>query len=407
MTTVVNTDHNNSYRLIMSDSDIPEQFQYENIEGPPKPNWKLHAKAFYDDSTFNGILYMFASKSWATRIIWALVLLIAIGGFSTVTILNIMTLVQEPTSTSITITRENKLDFPATTICSLGLLNTATLRLSGNVNIADGLRSLLQEVQQENPNNESCKMIANNLASTTHQNISWGRLVTIAGNNITALLLNCTYQGKRCTAEDFDKIHTVGGVCYTFNKQKARVTKGTGVRQGLRLQLTPGDQEFSLGQDSGFRIVIHNPDELPRPESDGIVVGLRSTVYIGMRQVNSIDETQFSSGTRCKKDTDPNQELSIVEYTTYSPSLCQAECFYKYAIDKCKCVERELYIPVGKEYTEKRNCTAPDLCCEVQAFDKVEENCACPPKCSTVERILTVSSSTNFDGYICRRECVL
>ena len=171
------------------------------------------------------------------------------------------------------------------------------------------------------------------------------------------------------------------------------------MRQGLRLQLTPGDQEFSLGRDSGFRIVIHNPDELPRPESDGIVVGLNSTVYIGMRQVNSIDETQFSSGTSCKKDTDPDQELSIAGYTTYSPSLCQEECFYKYAIDKCKCVERKLYTPVSSEYTEKRNCTAQDLCCEVQAFDEVEENCACPPKCSIVERILTVSSSTNFDEY--------
>lgn len=213
----------------MSDSDVPEQFQYEKIEGPPKPNWKLRAKAFFDDSTFNGILYMFASKSWATRIIWALVLLIAIGGFSTVTILNIMTLVQEPTSTSITITRENKLEFPAITICSLGLLNTTTLQ-SGGGNVINDLTSLLYEVQQDNPSIESCKMIANNLASTTHQNISWGGLVTIAGNNFTALLINCTYQGKRCTAEDFDKINTVGGICYTFNKQKARVAKGTGVR---------------------------------------------------------------------------------------------------------------------------------------------------------------------------------
>lgn len=134
----------------MSESDVPEQFQYEKMEVPPKPSWKLRAKAFFDDSTFNGILYMFASKSWTTRIIWALVLLIAVGGFSTVTILNIMTLAQEPTSTSIIITRENKLEFPAITICSLSLLNKTILQ-SGGDNVVDALTLLLSEVQQETP----------------------------------------------------------------------------------------------------------------------------------------------------------------------------------------------------------------------------------------------------------------
>jgi hypothetical protein len=272
--------------------------------------------------------------------------------------------------------------------------------MSAGENIVHDLTSLLNEVQQEN-HTEHCEMIANNLAYTTGQNISWGGLVTIAGNNFTSFLRKCTYRGKTCTAEDFDKISTIGGFCYTFNKQKARVVKGTGVRQGLQLQLLPDvDVDFSLRRDGGFRIVIHNPDELPRPESDGIVVGLSSNIYIGMRQVKSIDETQFSSGTKCKKDTDPDQELSIAGYTTYSPTLCQEECFYKHAIDKCNCVERELYMPLGNAYREKKNCTAPDLCCEVQAFDEVEENCDCPPKCSIMERILTVSSSTNVDGFV-------
>ena len=89
------------------------------------------------------------------------------------------------------------------------------------------------------------------------------------------------------------------------------------------------------------------------------------------------------------------QDARNTAYATYSPSLCQEECFYKYVIDTCSCVERELYSPISNEYKEKRNCSAQDLCCEVQAFDEVEENCYCPPKCSVVERTLTISSSTN------------
>ena len=391
----------------MSDSEIPEQFEYEKIEGPAKPSLKKRAKEFFDDSTFNGILYMFASKSWVTRIVWALVLLTAIGGFCTVTILNILMLVNQPISTSITITRENKLAFPAVTICSLNLLNVTTLESasSNTMNVVDDLTDLFDKVRLEPPDNESCKTIANNLANNTGRNISWGELITIAGNDFTALLEMCTYKGKECTAEDFDKINTIGGLCYTFNKRAGHIANGTGVRQGLRLKLSSDgqlQQGFSLGRDFGFRVVIHNPDEPPRPESDGIVVALSSTVYIGMRQVNSTDETQFSSGTRCRKDgMDPDQELTFMGYPTYSPALCQEECFYKYAIDQCRCVEKALYtIPNDRKYKQFRNCTAPDLCCEVQAFDKVEENCNCPPKCSIVERTLTVSSATNGDGFV-------
>lgn len=386
--------------------EVPETFEYERVEGTTRSTWKRRIKEFVEMSSFGGILYMFNSKSWIKRIFWATILLTAVAGFFTVTILNILILAKDPFSTSITSTREKELKFPAVTICSLSLLNTTTLGSAAvGIDINNELTGLFADVRDFS-NLTRCRQRANALASSTELNISWGELISFAGNDFAMLLRNCTFVGERCTIADFERVLTVNGICYTFNGPKstrARSVRGTGARQGLRLQISSTDvqQGFSLEEDFGFRVVVHNPDEPPRPESEGIVVSLSSTVYIGMRQVNSMDETTFSSATQCRDDSTPDQDLSFERYgyTTYSPSLCLEACFYKYIISQCNCTENLLYSPLDNRY-KLRNCTAPDLCCEVYEFDKVDENCDCPPKCSMIERTLTVSSATNAGGLV-------
>ena len=361
---------------------------------------KTRTEEFFNDSSFHGILYPFASKSWIKRILWAVIILTAIGGFLIVSYINFSLLAREPISTSITLARKKEITLPAVTICSLSLLNITTVE-SGGFNIQGELNELFNDIM-ERSNIQTCKSHANRLASTTGQNISWGELIDIAQNNISALLMNCSFAGKKCSAEDFEPIHTIGGRCYTFNRVGSRVVKDTGIRQGLHLLLSPYYQFFSLEGDIGFRVVIHNPDELPRPESEGIVVGLNSSVYIGMKRIISIDKTKFSSGFQCRKDTyNQHQDLSIPGYTSYSPSSCQAQCLYEYVIKKCGCIEKNFYTPVSSLYSQLRTCGAPDLCCAVEAFYEVKESCDCPPRCETVEHSLTISSSTsNSDSVV-------
>ena len=49
-------------------------------------SWKRRSKEFYNETSFHGILYVFASMSWIKRIFWALVILTATAGFFTVSI---------------------------------------------------------------------------------------------------------------------------------------------------------------------------------------------------------------------------------------------------------------------------------------------------------------------------------
>ena len=373
----------------------------EDGEDTIKPSWRRRAKKFFDNSTFNSALYVFASKSWTKRTIWLLAITIAIAGFGAVTIADIIQLVREPIATSITLTRENELSFPAVTICSLSLLNITTLQSAGS-SVVNDLIDLFDFAATDLP---ECKRIANRLVSNTRYNISWGELTNIANNDLSILLRNCSYEGKKCSVEDFEPISTVAGRCYTFNKptpnKPVHMARGTGVRRGLQLQLSPEYQLFSLERDHGFRVVVHNPDELPQPESEGIAVGLSSTVYIGMRQVDSVDKTLFSSGHDCRTDMTVNQDLIFPNYMTYSQSSCLNECAYKFVADQCGCIEPRIYTPIStSRYNQFRECTAPDLCCEVQYFETVGENCDCPPRCTTVERTLMTSSSTNAEGLV-------
>ena len=368
---------------------------------PSKPDWRRRAEKFFDNSSFTGVLYMFASKSWAKRIVWAVVVLAAIGGFSAVTIIHITTLVGEPTSTSISMTRGNNVTFPAVTICSLSVLNTTKLRSAGD-NVISDLRSLFDAVNV-NRDLQSCESVASKLVNDTGLNLNWGELLLHARNDRSTLISRCTYAGEDC-ANDFIPVNTVAGVCYTFNGPSTQPTwtvRGTGFRKGLRLKLSPDDQLFSETDDWGFRVVIHNPDELPIPEEEGISVGFNSTTYIGLRQITSIDSTTFSSGLGCRSGENYNQNLSFPGYSSYSPSLCQSECFYRYIADRCNCSENgTLYTPIKSPYNQLQKCEMLDLCCEVDAFSRVEDSCDCPPKCETVVRTTTVSSSTSDDGFV-------
>lgn len=374
-----------------NEKESEEAFDYENDTGR-----KRKVKKFLKNSSFNGALYIFASKSWTKRILWGIVLLLSIGGFLAITIYDIVRLVREPTSTSISLTRQDELKFPAVTICSLSLFNTATLRAQDTSNTCSNpnVDNLLSTVFSDTIS--KCEMAARSLAACTG-NYSWGELTEVARNELSSIITGCDYAGKQCDiTNEFQPVNTIAGRCYTFNKaEPVRTAQGTGVRRGLQLTLSPAQQPFSIGGDQGFRIVIHNPDELPRPESEGIVVGVNSAIYIGMKQVNSVDKTIFTSGHNCRKKTNINEELSFPGYnTTYSPSTCQTECFLKYAARNCSCNEPKLYSPVSSEFRNLNKCTLPDICCLIHAFEDVGDRCDCPPRCDSVDYTFSVSSSS-------------
>ena len=354
-------------------------------------------KKFGDNSSLSAAVYEFKSKSIIKRLLWGLIVILAIAGFCCITGLSIKMLIDEPISTSITEMRQDELEFPAVTVCSLSFLDSAVLSNS----VVNQLIALFTAGQPPNvPPLTECISIANKITSDTGIDIGFGNLILdLAKNDLISLIEQCFFEGNNCT-NDLKIVNTISGVCFTFNgpnkTAKSLNVQGTGVLNGLRLQIGNGYQAFTLNNNYGFKVIVHNRDEPPRPESEGVVVGLGNSLNVGMKQVTSTDKTQFYSGQDCVTNLDnPSNNLTFSEYSSYSRSLCLNDCFYTHIANKCQCVEREFYTPVQSPYTEMRDCGLTDICCEVYTFRTLKNSCNCPLKCKTVDRTLTTSSATN------------
>ena len=363
----------------------------EEEETPSRCNTKRMNK-FMENSSFSTFMYVFQSRSWTKRVFWLGVVIAAIAAFIYTTVNSFIMLYSEPTATTISLERETELMFPAVTLCSISLLNTSRLTSAGE-NVTNDLIRLFDHATPSG--SQTCKAIARQIATDVQRDPSWGQLTTDARNPASSIITSCTFGGKPCSpTADFEPISTVGGVCYTFNASLP--VSGTGVRRGLRLQLKRDDQTFSLNNDQGYRVIIHNPNEPPRPSAEGIAIAQDSTVYIGMTEVRTVDDTQYST-LRCRDDSEGYSGNLTFPHSPpfpYSRSICETDCFFNHVAEQCGCVEHLFYSTPGK-FNTTRDCKLEDLCCEVQEFDAVNEMCNCVPQCSFVDRALTVSSSTH------------
>ncbi len=328
-------------------------------------------KKFGDNSSLSAAVYEFKSKSIVKRLLWGLIVILAIAGFCYITAQSIKMLIKEPISTSITEMRQDELEFPAVTVCSLNFLDPTVL----SNNVVNKLTRLFIAGQPPNvPPLTECISLANEITSDTGLDIGFGNLILdVAKNDPISLIEQCFFKGDDCT-NDLKIVNTISGVCFAFNgpnkTAKSLNVQGTGVLQGLRLQIRYRYQaQFTLNMNKGFKVIVHNRDEPPRPESEGVVVGPESSLNVGMKQVTSADETKFYSGQDCVPNSDnPSNNLTFSEYSSYSHSLCLNDCFFTHIATKCQCVEREFYTPVQSPYTEMRDCDLTDICCEVYTF---------------------------------------
>lgn len=120
--------------------------------------------------------------------------------------------------------------------------------------------------------------------------------LTELGFKITSMLINCKFNGKKCSSSDFNLYHNYYyGNCFRFNGglnstgHSVQFKKSTkpGWRFGLQLELDSGDPNttIKLSYRSGFRIVIHNQSTDIFPEEDDLNVGPGLETNIGVSRL--------------------------------------------------------------------------------------------------------------------------
>ena len=344
-------------------------------------------RKYIKSSTPHGVVHIFIGKSKIRKAFWLLIVLACAAVCLHNVIERIRFLASAPSTTTIKITRNQQIDFPAVTICSLNMLEKDYLKTLGLDEIVPDI--LLSESEEHHGNCSERLREAPNLPNITYQ-----QMFASGKHDLETLIVGCLYLGRDCSVEeDFVPVFTKLGVCYVFNSGQNDTpimrTSGTGAGLGLRLVLNISQSQYAASSnlDAGVKIVVHHQSEPPWPQNKGIAVPPGTNAFISIRQLNIVDETE--------KSCNPNGNIFDLNFFrrdhSYSSSACAMDCFYTQVAESCNCILSDEYPPDKEPFKSLRLCTIWDICCVLWKQTIALSSCTCSPPCR--DRVYEMTSS--------------
>ncbi|KAI8508043.1 sodium channel [Branchiostoma belcheri] len=160
----------------------------------------------------------------------------------------------------------------------------------------------------------------------------------------------CTWMGQTCTELDFTHSFSTYGNCYTFNASPENPINQTipGSGYGLSVMIDIKSHLYTENPllpggtaDVGLKLLVHDQNEPPKMDTQGIAVAPGSHAYIAIRQIQY--QNHIPPWGVC-------QDLQLEYYDTYTLTGCQLECRSKYVVQNCTC--RPIYLPGDVPYCE-------------------------------------------------------
>ena len=165
-------------------------------------------------------------------------------------------------------------------------------------------------------------------------------------------LIYAKFNQQMLHQNDFMKIYTREGVCYTFNGEnrfakkiaKFRKVFKSGPDEGLNLIFNVNNDNYvydimEINSNSGIKFIAHSPYEPPAIESEFQVVGVGKRAYV---QTSLLNETYLPHPWgHCDHETQHKFEHAVVntsEFSQYSKLSCQRECKKRVHLAICGCL---------------------------------------------------------------------
>ncbi|XP_033099022.1 acid-sensing ion channel 4-A-like [Anneissia japonica] len=335
---------------------------------------------FSQNTTLHGLTFITSKdSSLARRLAWMLIVTSMMIVFIYLGIIhNVLRYLDRPINTIVSMNYVNDMDFPAVTICNYNQwrasmvgpeledvvywLSTSSIHYP-NQTILDYLKSKEGELDKKV-----------NIFNMTHQ--------------IEDMLRECTWkQIERCRADDFTRVLTGWGVCYTFNNpqnmNEVRKVKQSGSNYGLYMRINIEQDEYFFGDNTGagLRILVHHQGQRPLVKSLGFSISPGFESHIGMRRTKVMNLGHpYKSNCRTKP----------LKYSQYSVQACNYECYVDHVVKTCGCQD---YRMPG----DARRCSAYEsITCVNNAssdFINKERKCDCPTACTVNIYNVRVSST--------------
>ncbi|XP_055951458.1 degenerin mec-10-like [Argiope bruennichi] len=203
------------------------------------------------------------------------------------------------------------------------------------------------------------------------------------GMNTSMFMKNCSFNGKYCTDSRLSYFTDFRfGNCITFNKQKLGIkplrTSETGFGSGLKFDSHADQGHYQAIQHTvGFKLIIHNPMEIPSPEEDGVFINPGFEVFVSLKQIVNIrlpapfkddcmNYASESNGFKNKKE-------------------CIRKCIQSKSYEKCGCIDQSLGVMNHLKQCDFRNVS--ESCCLDEVLDNMTLHgniCNCPLPCFSV-----------------------
>ncbi|XP_019621443.1 PREDICTED: acid-sensing ion channel 5-like isoform X1 [Branchiostoma belcheri] len=296
------------------------------------------------------------------------------------------------TNTEISRRFEDKLIFPAVTVCNFNRYRASKVSNDTLEHLWELLNLHTAVVNKDNAtyNASLCwntpPINATEFADLTKQ----------AGFRLDEdTLIMCKWRDEDCHQEDFEHHFTPYGNCWTFNwnTSSARAQPTAGEGNGLRMLINIHADEYTEpanldSMDVGLKFLVHDQHDPPKMDSEGLAVAAGTHVYTSIVQQKYINERKPWG--QCVP------EKTLQYFDRYSLTGCLLECRARRLMNSCNCLPASLPGPADMPH-----CSPIQLgtCAyeELAKFDQGEEEvglCNCSVPCEETKYQVSLSYST-------------
>ncbi|CAD5125371.1 DgyrCDS13610 [Dimorphilus gyrociliatus] len=195
------------------------------------------------------------------------------------------------------------------------------------------------------------------------------------------MIYSCFFEGTPCSQENFTRVLTDYGQCYTFmgKNQSEWLTDKTGSRFGLSLTINIEQYEYMIGphSDAGIKVFMHAKNEIPEVRDLGFAIPPGSHALVGIRK-------QITENLRAPHGDCDDRPLQF--YPAYYHSSCRRECETLLTNKECGCVDAYMPRANGADFLPTCNLTGYFKCVIpfIGSPDAVSATCNCPKPCRQV-----------------------
>jgi hypothetical protein len=318
----------------------------------------------------HGLRSVGRAYSIRNRVFWVIIFTVASGLMLYFVVSAVLQYFAYSTQTSIEVNLDRKMPFPAVTVCSANPFRYDKM----NESLVNYFYQLYP------PNTPFTQDMLNSFAFPLMVdlfNTNDTKQIEIIGFQLSDMLLACTYNGIDCSNAFISFISSALGNCYTFNWKTstpfytiADFGNTLVLKEGLTMTFyIPRESYFPIMSfDTGLTILLHDNDELPVPNENGLRLqpGLSHLITYRKSETTFLPSPYTTCTSKVGDDLRVLYQTTFINYSAstavaYSESVCGELCEQAYIFSQCSCI---LPLPFYTRYVLTLDGNlAPANCC--------------------------------------------